>query len=494
MKTLIIFIIASAFTIYLPQQSKVDSLQVMIKSSQDSVRARLYNELSSYYRGRDPAKSLEAAQTALRLATSSGTKQQEAFAKNNIGLYYMAIGENDKAIQFLQSALAVVKQTTDKSLTARINNNVGAVYFSLSDFSNALDFYIKGLKLREELHDTGGTAASLSNIGNVHNKLGSFKVALTYYNQALELQQKLKDANGALMTTINIATVYYGLQDFENALNQNESALAMCKQLGIDLYLPTIYTNIGGVYYEKKLYAEALKYHQQALVIQERNGDQYNKAMSLMNIGQVYFDMKQTAKALQCLENAVTLAKQMEALDIEKNCASSLASIYAKQGNYKKAFEYQSRYTVLKDSLFGEEKAGEIGKMEERYQIEKAQAEQKHIEEEEARIATEQGRRRNMMQYFGIALFMIILFIAIFLNGKFHLNQRFVEGLTFFFLILLFEFLNVLLDPELDAISRSIPLIKWLCNACVALALTPLNGGLEHFIMKRLGKEKEGLV
>ena len=492
MKTLILFLLAGTVMFALPPQSKVDSLQALFKISPDSTKARLQNELSAFYRSKNPAKSLEAAQTALALASSSGTKQQEALARNNIGLYHMAAGENDKAIQFFQSALIIAKQITDKPLTARIENNLGATYFNLSDYSTALDFHLKGLKLREELHDTGGTAASLSNIGNVHNRLGSFKLALTYYNQALELQQKSKDANGVLMTTINIATVYYGLQDLGNALKQNEAALVMCKKMGNEIYLPSIYTNIGGVYYEKKMYAEALKYHQQALAIQERNGDQYSMAMSLMNIGQVWFDMKQTAKALQCLEKAVILAKKMEALDIEKNCASSLAAIYSQQGNYKRAFEYQSRYAVLKDSLFGEEKAGEIGKMEERYQIEKAQAEQKRIEEEEARVAAEKGRRRNMMQYFGIAMFMIVLFIAIFLNGKFHLKQRFVEGLTFFFLILLFEFLNVLLDPEVDSISQSIPLIKWLCNAGVALALTPLNGGLEHFIMRRLGRDSEG--
>jgi hypothetical protein len=62
------------------------------------------------------------------------------------------------------------------------------------------------------------------------------------------------------------------------------------------------------------------------------------------------------------------------------------------------------------------------------------------------------------------------------------------RSVTFFAILLLFEFVLVLLDPYVEKFSSGEPLYKLLINALLAACIFPINALLERVIQKRLMK------
>lgn len=135
----------------------------------------------------------------------------------------------------------------------------------------------------------------------------------------------------------------------------------------------------------------------------------------------------------------------------------NLSKLYAETGRYQKAYKHHLEYSIAKDSLFNEEKSKDIGRLEAKHEFEMAEMERKQKEEEQARKEAELNARRNNQQYSGILVFIVLLFVCVFILGRFAIPIRLAEGLVFFAFLLLFEFTLVLLDPYIEQYSAGAP-------------------------------------
>ena len=143
-------------------------------------------------------------------------------------------------------------------------------------------------------------------------------------------------------------------------------------------------------------------------------------------------------------------------------------------------------YTTTKDSVFNDSKSKEIGKLEANYEFEKQQEEEARVQLETEELKERNKSRRDNIQYSGIFVFVLSLFAAVFMSGKFSMSEKIAEGLIFFTFLLLFEFLLVLLDPYIESISGNEPAFKLLLNAALAVLIFPLHAFFEATLKKRL--------
>jgi len=158
------------------------------------------------------------------------------------------------------------------------------------------------------------------------------------------------------------------------------------------------------------------------------------------------------------------------------------------QGEFKEAYEAYIRFTGLKDSIFNDDKSKEIGKLEAKYEFEKAEEEKKSLERKELERSQFEESRRNNLQYSGIFMVIVALGMSLFTLGKFNLSVRLVEGIIFFTFLLFFEFTLVLLDPFIEQYSGGEPAFKLLFNAVLAAMIFPLHSFFENNVKKRLAK------
>lgn len=93
----------------------------------------------------------------------------------------------------------------------------------------------------------------------------------------------------------------------------------------------------------------------------------------------------------------------------------------------------------------------------------------------EAMKETERINDRNMIQYSGILLFIVLLFTTILLIAKFKVPFAFVDGLVFITFLLFYELILVVSEPWIDDWTSNIPIYKLGVNLTVAFMFIPFH-------------------
>jgi len=217
-------------------------------------------------------------------------------------------------------------------------------------------------------------------------------------------------------------------------------------------------------------------------------GNQWVVATNLGNMGEVFSLQGNYGKAKEYLMDALRIATDLNALDLMKMFHFHLSEVYAAMGNFKQAYDHHLVFTTLKDSIFNSDKSKEIGRLEGMHEMKMDELKKAQQAAEELKAKTEKKRRKDMLQYSGILILLLIvgLGVAFLLIKK--VSPRVAEGVTFFAFLLLFEFLLVLLDPYIDGFSKGEPAYKLLFNALIAACIFPIHSLFEKMLKRNLTK------
>jgi len=125
------------------------------------------------------------------------------------------------------------------------------------------------------------------------------------------------------------------------------------------------------VYAADSNYKQAMNYYNSVLKQSEKMGNEAEVAKYIYNIGQVYLDQKKYKDAEKYITKSVKLADSISYKNVENEGNKRLSELYAKTGQWQKAYESYKKYTSSKDSLINEEKSKQIGKLEAKYEYDK---------------------------------------------------------------------------------------------------------------------------
>jgi len=176
-----------------------------------------------------------------------------------------------------------------------------------------------------------------------------------------------------------------------------------------------IHSNLSGIYYLKEDYNKAITHSKIAANYQKILGNTQIEAGILNNLGSIYYMQGKYKEALQMFQKALTLVGNgQEELDKKTRRSTFINIAYAYSGlkNYKKAFEYQDKYTVVDDSLKQELKYKEIAEIASKYKVAKM--------EKEAEIEKTKRLKAELLSE-GLIIASILLLIAAYVFYK--LNQ-----------------------------------------------------------------------
>ena len=166
-----------------------------------------------------------------------------------------------------------------------------------------------------------------------------------------------------------------------------------------------------------------------------------------------------------------------------------LTEVYAQSAKHAKALEYHKLYIAVKDSLFNEEKSKDLGRVEARHETEMQMMEEQAKAMAEAEKIEREEKRRNYWQYSAIFIVFVILFLGLFLLTRFHIPIALAEGIIFVVFLLFFEFIMVLAEPWIEAISHGEPAIILACNAALAAVIFPFHRIFEAKVRQRIVKQ-----
>jgi tetratricopeptide (TPR) repeat protein len=387
--------------------------------------------------------------------------------------------DSSSLIQLLQ----IAQQSKNDSLLAISYNWIGSyLAFAKGDNVAALEYYFKAIPLAEKVNDK-------RRISSLY-----FDIALIYF--ALEDNDKagenirkggenLPDRSSPMFDFMlvqyqrNMAQYYLNARQPDSALHYAQATLETSH------HLKSISFEHGALYLSGDAYAQ--------MGDKEMAEISFKKALALndsirLNSTKVPFFTGYVSFLLSAgkVPEAYQQARELLGIAIKDNndniklaADSLLRKVFDSMHHVDSAYYYLKLETNISASIFSHNNINKVQSL--------AFNEQLRSIEEKAKQAEENKKRKENIQYVLIALGIISLVILyLLLSRSFITNSKLIEFFGVIALLIIFEFLNLLLHPFLETITRHTPIFMLLSLVCIAALLVPLHHKLEKWATTKL--------
>jgi tetratricopeptide (TPR) repeat protein len=420
------------------QQKMLDSFENKLShhSAADTTRLSLLSNVSYYYNEIDPEKGLKYAEEQLSLAKKINVPRHEADALANRGINYWAQGEYEKAIEEYKAAQEIYKQLNLEREYTSILGRIGVVYYSASDYPKALEVYWESLKEFEKRGEKQQVARILGNIALCYSNMDKIDKAIAFYKSAIVINIELKDEKGLADNYTNIGNLYDNILESDTAITYYQKALLISRAIGYERNIASNTCNMGIALTTKKNYSEAFDYLMQGMPFYKKQGNKRALAVIYKSIADVFMQAPPSffpEKQLETSKRNIYTANYLDSsfqLYQSMNEPSGLAEVWkmrsaldSSQNNFRQAFESYKKYTVLKDSLFNDEKNQEVATLEAGYAFSKREDSIRSENEQMALAASAEIKRQSTIKSTTI-IGSAMLFMAAIASFVFYKRKR----------------------------------------------------------------------
>lgn len=437
----IIFILAMSCCITGMQAQNMakDSLKFLLQNEKtDTGRVLRLADLSFEYLESKPDTTMILALEALSLARQIGFVKGETVSLNRVGNAYSAFGNN---------------------------------------YPKAMEVYLQALKLNEKINNTDGIQRNYTNIGVIFNLQGDYRHALEYFFKAKELV-KNDNKNSISIITGNIAESYSYLKIYDSARIYFQQSLDVATETNYTRVIGSSLSDLGEVYFETGQNTLALEFYRLSIPYLRKADHYRGLSANYLGVARVFEKHKQNDSALYYAKQSLLLANSA-GITIQVRDAARFLSHYYRKFNADSAFVYQDISKAANDSLFSQQKSRQFQTL--------VFDEKLRQQEIAAAKLKEKKKRKNNLQYAGMALG-VITFIILFLllSHSIIANQKLIRFLGVIALLIVFEFINLFIHPYISRATNDSPMIMLLVMVCIAALIVPLHHRLEKWISHRL--------
>ena len=465
---LLVVLLITPFFVKSQSNGMVDSLiQLTTEQANDSSKLQTLVLITKELKSSDPIEALRYAEQSLELSNRlnlNSAKVDALFQKASI---YKSIGMLDSAQYNSETAISLCKLINDKKRLADNLLIYASIIRNLGNTGQAFFNVKKSLKIYNQISDTSGIIKALNGLGIIYKIRGILDSAAFYYQESIRLCEKTGNMNKVSAAMINLGKIYLTLDDLENAKKFLEGSVSYAQEynllshiviaytnlgivaynenqfdLALDYYnkalpiseqiqdmsgIANLYNNIGNIYFQEKMdFQNAYKYYNKSLDIFRQVGQKTGVLINLMNIAVIHDSWGNFERALMINDTCLQLAKETGSLSNQKTICQNIMSVYINLGNYKKAFEYQTKYYELNDSIFNIEKTEIIAELTLEYEKEKYQARILALENENLQKDLDLKKRtnqRNLYLFSGSGIIVVFLFFIIYFRQKVRKDQ-----------------------------------------------------------------------
>lgn len=253
-------------------------------------------------------------------------------------------------------------------------NNKGNYFFLKDEADTALAWYIEADKILSTCSHWENAIIAKTNMAMVYNKINEQEKCLQIYREieVVIADEPLNIKHAQLYVNIDVALLAMG-----NAVQAKEYALkgySVCKQLNHAFGISLSANHVAGCCIELNEFTEAEKYLNECFEIDISNGFLQQLCMSNYRAGVIENKKKNHEAAVQHATKTIELLKDTPNAEIKIGALTILSEAYSSMERYKEAYEAQCRLTDEKMDVFSAEKAKTIVTLNNKYNIEKKEA------------------------------------------------------------------------------------------------------------------------
>ena len=344
----------------------------------DTARIHSFLRASKSLQWVDPYRSLDYADSALKLSQEMQYDPGIALANNLRGFCFWAFGDNDLAVTAALEALPVAERENETRMQAEAYYILSRGYMDLNERLKANQYIEKAEKLA--------------------NQSGSAELRCSVYNLKGVIKFIGQERDSAL---------YYYTLAYETGKKHNVQPL----------HLPRIISNIGECY-EKEDPAKAFTYFKQALALAKETDNKITEASITAIIGHTLLRQGSINDAENHLQHALNLSRRLGLRRTIRYSYAGLVDIKVKEGKSADAVKYLQQYYGVRDSLLSSAKIRQIVELESKHAIE---LKEQHVQilKKEARIA---ALWNNLL--ITIIVFIVIVSVSVYAWQRFRFRKN----------------------------------------------------------------------
>lgn len=386
MPSRVIFYLGFYFSLCLgayAQQNEIDSLESLARSvPADTNKVWILNHLVNALREKDNLKALGYAEEAKELSEVLNYKRGLGPALENLGWILYRTGDYTKSFDVSTKALKLNEALGNKPAVARCFISIAAIHYEQKQYIKAIENFKKAHEVAITIEDTRTMARSQNNIGYSYLQFGKVDSAFYYANLALNLGEKVNDS---YMIAFSRRT-------------------------------------LGDVYLIRKEPNKALANFEACLAISDKIDNTFLKVSTLHRLGKFYNEKGQYEKALVYLFRNIELTLKFGYKEELEKTYKLVAEAYDAQKDIPKAYEYQTKYLMVHDSLYDQRQSEQIALMQ---AISNAEIKETQIQllTKETQLKQEELNSQKVWSYFFIGCLSLFIILAVVLLY----NNRYVR-------------------------------------------------------------------
>lgn len=481
----------------------------------------------SYFSGsKDYAnRAIQYFNTALEMARQNKMDEQEVMALLKLSVMTLTIPDNEKALNYVTKASAMSGSVKNDSLKAEIQNTYGQVYLSKNDKILALGSYLNGLRIAEEVKPENAAllrtsymylshfygeiddydraidyykmgydkldkmivrfvpyqrAIDMNAMGKLFAAKKNYDIAIEYFRRSLAMADSLKFSTLKIPAYSSIIDQYLQMDQPQQALDYFNSAegMALKKYLTDFGFASNIDMAYGNIFTKLQQYDSARVRFDRAASFYEKESNPILSMYYYVQRATFYKKIKDYPRAIADFVKVKGIAQQTSQLEFVQRSAKNLDSLYRWTNNFEQANIYNGIYHEYKDSILTLSKEKELAQLEANDEHQR----QIRIESE----AAEKKRKRYNIQYLGIVIGIVVLFISLVMLGMFKVSKTTIKMIGFFAFLMFFEFIFLIFKKNITRLTGGEPMKDLLFMIALAALLLPLHHWLEHKVIHYL--------
>lgn len=403
-----------------PKDKKLDSLlKVLEEKKANTEKVRVMALITAHYSRKDIKKALEYAKKTHELAQKTQDKKSLGLSNRALGIVYDGQGEVDKTFLHLKEAVRIFEELKEDELLHEAYNEIAKAYYNQSVSEKALSYFFKTLTYAQRAGKKDLEAKLLNNIASLYAREEDIENAEKYFLLSSKINREIKNYGQIASNLNNLAILYKNKQQYKEAIAAIEEMMTLEAQIKEPIKIATGFGTLASVYRSQKDFEKAFQYAKKALDMKIKANDKRGTLTATNEIGNIYLDQKDYLNAEKYMKDALAQGLKIKAYTLLIGVYQDLATISAKQGKYKDAYDYEFLFIKIKDSLQSTERSNQIIKMKTIYDTEAKDAENKRL-----KLIGESQATRSFWIITTVALALLGVLIVVFILYRNNEHKR----------------------------------------------------------------------
>lgn len=361
-----------------------------------------------------PEKAMIYAKEAIAYANQTNDPKLKAVAVRLVGGVFVYMGSYDSALHYSKQAFQLSIGLRDSSLITASYNNMGFIHYHFSNYPAALENLLKSLQIKYAAKIDYGLGQTLNNLGLVYMGLKDYNQARLYLNEAVDVANRLNDLNIALYSSNNLGFSFLEENKLDEARQYFDASLHIATKVDNANWHATAYSGMAQVMKRQGQVESAEYYLDKSLQLRNSIGDKRGISEVYYFLSEIRLERGEYNEAISYLRKSQQIAEQAKIRQRLLENYQLARRVFEKRKQYDSALYFQTRFTMLRDSLFNENMARELVDIELSMQEEETQKQLASKDEE-------LDRKTTVTNYLTIIFLITLLFsFALYRSYKLH--------------------------------------------------------------------------